>query len=85
MLARQEFDKEEFVTLYRKIRQLEKQGDRHYRKVLAKIMKNPPDSATPSQIWEMIKWKDIWSGMENILDRCEAVAVLFEMFRIKYE
>jgi len=85
MLARQEFDREEFIDLYRKIRQLEKQGDRHYRKILAKVMKNPDVSATPAQIWEMIKWREMWNRLENILDKCESVAVLFEIYRIKYE
>jgi uncharacterized protein Yka (UPF0111/DUF47 family) len=85
LIAKAQFDGEEFISIYHRVRTLEKQGDRHYRKVLAKIMKNPHQSDSLEQIWEKLKWREVWAHLERVLDKCEAMAILFELLRIKYE
>ena len=85
LIAKEQFDREEFVAIYHRVRVLEKQGDRHYRKVLAKIMKNPHSSDGIQELWDKIKWREVWAHLERVLDSCEAMAILFEMLRIKYE
>jgi predicted phosphate transport protein (TIGR00153 family) len=55
----------------------EEEGDRMHRRVIKDIYKNEKD------LLELIKWKEIFDMMEDVLDNCENVADLIDGLVIK--
>jgi len=60
------------------INRLENIGDRVYRSAMAELFDDSADSA------KVIKWREIYSHMESVLDRCEDIANILEGVAIKY-
>lgn len=60
-----------------KINKLENQGDELIRKAYHSLFSNHGDPI------EIIKWKDLYTNMESILDECEKVASLVDEVIIK--
>ncbi len=60
------------------INRLENLGDRVYRSAMAELFDDSTDMAT------LIKWREIYSHMESVIDRCEDIANILEGVAIKY-
>lgn len=60
------------IALVRDINTLEEKGDRLYRVSIKKLF------TTDVAVIDIIKWKDIYDDMENVLDACEDVANIVE-------
>ncbi len=60
------------------INTLEEQGDQLYRDVIRDLFLNEKD------VLEIIKWKDIYDDMENVLDACEDVADIIQGVVMKH-
>ncbi|NCA99705.1 MAG: DUF47 domain-containing protein [Clostridia bacterium] len=60
------------LQLIRDVNTLEEQGDRLYRDSVKKLF------TTDIPVIDVIKWKDIYDDMENVLDACEDVANIIE-------
>lgn len=77
----------EFSECCQKLHALENQGDSLHRNILKNMMK-AMDKMSPdcrgSQIIALIKWKEIFQTLEDTLDVCEKIAIIFEKLRIKY-
>lgn len=60
------------MTLIKDVNTVEEEGDRLYREIVKKLFTgNEP-------VLDIIKWKDIYDDMENVLDACEDVANIIE-------
>ena len=60
------------------INRLENLGDGVYRSAMAELFDNSADMAG------IIKWREIYSHMESVIDRCEDIANILEGVAIKY-
>lgn len=60
-----------------KVNQAEEEGDRLHRGVIKNIYQNEKN------VIDLIKWKEIFDAMENVLDDCEDVADLLDGLAIK--
>ena len=60
-----------------KVNQVEEEGDRKHRSVIKYMYQNEKDPIT------LIKWKEIFDFMEDVLDNCEDVADLLDGLIIK--
>lgn len=60
------------MQLIRDVNTLEEEGDRLYRVSVKKLF------TTDVSVIDIIKWKDIYDDMENVLDACEDVANTIE-------
>ena len=60
------------MQLVRDVNTLEEEGDRLYRVSVKKLF------TTDVSVIDIIKWKDIYDDMENVLDACEDVANTIE-------
>lgn len=60
------------------INEIEHKGDLLYRKTITNLFKNETD------VLNIIKWKDIYSYLENTLDMCEKIAGLVEGVVMKH-
>lgn len=58
--------------LVTEVNTIEEEGDRLYREVIKALFLNEKD------VLEIIKWKDIFDDMENVLDACEDVADIIQ-------
>lgn len=54
------------------VNSIEEEGDTLYREIVRDLFTKPND------VIEIIKWKDIYDDMENVLDACEDVANIIE-------
>ncbi len=70
--------KVEIHELVKNVNTLENEGDRLYREVVKNLFINEKD------VLEVIKWKDIFDDMENVLDACEDVADIVEGVIMKH-
>lgn len=61
-----------------KIGQIESEGDRIFRKEVAKLFANEKDPI------ELIKWKDILENLEDTLDHCEMISDMIRGVVMKY-
>lgn len=59
------------------INDIEEKADRLYRKLMSDLFKNEKDTL------EIIKWKEIYKAIEDLLDSCEDVADIIEEVRMK--
>jgi uncharacterized protein len=60
------------------INRLENMGDTVYRSAMAELFDDAADMAG------LIKWREIYSHMESVIDRCEDIANILEGVSIKY-
>lgn len=60
-----------------KVNKIEEEGDRLYRDILKAMFLNETDAV------ELLKWKNVFDTLENILDDCEHVADLLDGLVIK--
>ncbi len=60
------------------INRLENMGDSVYRSAMAELFDDTADFAG------VIKWREIYSHMESVIDRCEDIANILEGVAIKY-
>lgn len=60
------------------VNHIEEEGDRLHRRVVKALYRNKD-----LQTLEIIKWKEIYDAMENILDTCEDVADMLEGLVVK--
>lgn len=64
--------------LVTEVNSIEEEGDRLYRDVIKAMFINEKD------VMELIKWKDIYDDMENVLDACEDVADIIQGVVMKH-
>lgn len=74
----------EFVLCYKELHNIENQGDKLHRKILESLMGPKKQNLNSSDILLVFKWKEIFQTLEDTLDKCEDVAVIFDRLRIKY-
>lgn len=74
----------DFVLCYKNLHHLENQGDKLHRKFLADLMNGDSVDLKKNSFLAVLKWKEIFQTLENTLDKCEDIAILFERIRIKY-
>lgn len=60
------------------IHRLENEGDRIVRRSIAELFKNGGDAV------ELVKWKDVYSLLEETVDACEDVANVIERIVVKH-
>lgn len=72
-------DMDRWVELLKQIRQLELDGDIHYRQGLARLF----ISANPDPVL-IVKWKDVYDWVEEAIDRCLRVGEIVETVLLKY-
>ena len=63
--------------LIKEVNTIEEEGDRVYRHVIKNLFITNEDTL------DIIKWKDIYDDMENVLDACEDVANIIEGVLLK--
>ena len=75
----------EFLTHYRALHEIENKADQLHRKVLGQIMGNGSPAAYGKDTRSALKWIEIFQTLEDTLDECEDVAIIFDRLRIKYK
>jgi hypothetical protein len=60
------------------INRLENLGDNVFRSAMAELFDDPADYAS------VIKWREIYTHMESVIDRCEDIANILEGVSLKY-
>jgi uncharacterized protein len=71
-------NKNQIHELVKSVNSLEEDGDRLYREYIKQLFINEKD------VLEIIKWKDVFDDMENVLDACEDVANIVEGVVMKH-
>ena len=85
LIKAHKFKTQEFMECRRKIDELEALGDGVYRRALARLLGgNGARKVSPADVLSIIKWKEIYQVLEDTLDLCEHISVLFDRLRIKY-
>lgn len=85
MIKERRQSSKEYISYYQDLHTLENQGDRLHREVLGRLMADSdPEFGKKGPLF-IIKWKEIFQILEDTLDKCEDIAVLFEKLRIKYK
>lgn len=85
MIKEHKFSSKEFIHYYKNLHAIENRGDKLHRKVLENLMGgSDPDFGGKDPIL-ILKWKEIFQTLEDTLDQCEDIAVLFDRLRIKYK
>lgn len=74
----------DYATCYKKLQDLENEGDHLHRKVLGELFGEGPSDFNGKDPLSAIKWKEIFQTLEDTLDRCEDIAVMFSRLRTKY-
>lgn len=75
----------DFAACYRTLHDIESKGDKLHRKALESMMKAKPGGFSADEVLFIIKMKEILQLLENTLDVCEDIAVMFETLRLKYK
>ncbi len=78
------FQLDDFQLCCEKLHSLENQGDKLHRKILKDLMCETSSDFDKDTILSLITWKEIFQMLEDTLDICEHVAIIFERLRIKY-
>ncbi|MBQ7567327.1 DUF47 domain-containing protein [bacterium] len=63
------------------VTKLEKEGDRINRNGVAELFNNV---STVEGVVELIRWREIYSGLETVTDKCEDIMDIIEGIYIKY-
>lgn len=74
----------EFGACFERLQSIENAADRLHRESLEKLMCEE-GPAPEGDILGIIKWKEIYQTLEDTLDRCEDIAVIFSRLRTKYK
>jgi len=72
------FGRKELMQRCVEINRLENLGDSVYRSAMAELFDDSTD------IPSLIKWREIYTHMESVIDRCEDIANILEGVAIKY-
>ena len=72
------FGRKELMRRCVEINRLENLGDSVYRSAMAELFDDSTD------IPSLIKWREIYTHMESVMDRCEDIANILEGVAIKY-
>ncbi|MCX7973727.1 MAG: DUF47 family protein [Candidatus Aminicenantes bacterium] len=78
------FHSDEFLECFENLHTLENQGDKLHRRVLKELMSEASANFNNETLLSLIKWKEIFQMLEDTLDICEDVAIIFGRLRIKY-
>ncbi|ABZ85276.1 conserved hypothetical protein, possible phosphate transport regulator [Heliomicrobium modesticaldum Ice1] len=70
-------EKEKIIETCARIKQCESDGDRIYRRGMAKLFDEINEPI------ELIKWKEIWERVEDAIDNCEHVAKIVKGVALK--
>lgn len=65
------------VEMIIEVNRIEEEGDRRHRAIIKELYKTEPNAI------ELMKWKEIFDTMEDVLDNCEDVADLLDGLVIK--
>lgn len=84
LLNERKLTSDKFEVCVIRLHELEGQGDKLHRQVLEKMMGERSAEFDRKDLLSVIKWKEIFQTLEDTLDICETVAVLFVRLRIKY-
>lgn len=82
MIQKRHFFSDDFTAVYKRLHDLENKGDMIHRRALVHLMGKTKASVTETLL--IVKWKEIYQTLEDTLDRCEDIAIVFERLRIKY-
>jgi len=85
LIKEQRMKSEEYARSCKTLRNLENEGDRLHREVLGELLGEGSSDFDGRNPLSVIKWKDIFQTLEDTLDRCEDIAVIFSRLRIKYQ
>lgn len=72
---------EDFTDIRKEVARLEKEGDRINREGVAELFAHVD---TLQGVVELIRWKEIYGGLETITDKCEDIMDILEGILIKY-
>jgi hypothetical protein len=84
LIKEQEMKSEEYARCCQTLRNLEDQGDQLHREVLGQLLGEGSSDFDAGNVLSVIKWKDVFQTLEDTLDRCEDISVIFSRLRIKY-
>jgi len=76
----------QFRVGYHNLQRLEDEGDQLHRNVLRELFHGgfEVQGADAGDPISLVKWKEIFQTLEDTLDRCEDMAVIFSRLRTKY-
>ena len=72
---------QDFHDIRKEVTRLEKEADRINRVGVSELFAN---ITTVDDVVELIKWKEIYSGLETVTDKCEDIMDILEGIYIKY-
>lgn len=72
-------DDEDVMPQVIEINRLENEGDRIYRRVIARLYSGE------FKAMDVLKWKDVLGQLEEAVDRCEDIANVIEAIVVKYD
>jgi uncharacterized protein len=78
-LSKSNFNSDTFYTTCSNLNAIESKGDKNHRKHLEKLMND-----TKIDHLTLLKWREVYQVMEDTLNLCEKLAILFEEIQIKY-
>ena len=84
LIKSNKLNSKEFFSCYRNLHQIESEGDKLHRETLKSLMANSSAAYGKGPI-SILKWMEIFQDLEDTLDACEDVAIIFDRLRIKYQ
>jgi len=75
---------DEFTMNYKRLHDIENEGDKLHRKILESLVGDRSAEYNGKDPISVIKWKEIFLTIEETLDTCEKIAIIFERLKIKY-
>ncbi|TSC88021.1 MAG: hypothetical protein G01um10147_252 [Microgenomates group bacterium Gr01-1014_7] len=81
LLKRNKLSSREFATCCLAIHEIESAGDDLHRQVLSEMIGK---RSLNKDILSMIIWKEIFQSLEDTLDKCEDIAIIFDRLKLKY-
>lgn len=75
---------DELAQCYKKLHDLEEEGDALHRKTLERLLGEESSDLNGGDAISIIKWKEIFQTLEDTMDICEDVAIIIEQLKIKY-
>lgn len=74
----------DFAVNYRKLHDIENEGDKLHRKILESLVGHRSPEFNGKDPISVLKWKEVFQTIEDTLDICENIAIIFERLKIKY-
>lgn len=78
------FKSKDFFVCYKRLHDLEEEGDKIHIEALKDLMNGESLEFKVKDPLSIIKWKEIIEDLEEVLDKCEDIAIVFDRLRIKY-